>query len=195
MGFFSTILYNIKNMKKAKKIREMGKENLLALEDEDFYEAMICLCDDAVYDIKAAGLTKEQILAYSLYMFEMEVNNGGLCQFFVNSSSDCAPFISEALEAIGATELRNLFEQFVNDNDIDVTDLSSFKITDIKEYEAQTKRFDFDSFDEMVTSYQNNLDSVTTAFLDIENRELLIDYINTIKEALPEKTKKRPKPL
>ena len=31
--------------------------------------------------------------------------------------------------------------------------------------------------------------------LDIENRELLIDYINTIKEALPEKTKKRPKPL
>ena len=31
--------------------------------------------------------------------------------------------------------------------------------------------------------------------LDIENRELLIDYINTIREALPEKTKKRPKPL
>ncbi len=148
MGFFSTMLCNIKNMKKAKKIREMGKENLLALEDEEFYEAMICLCDDAVYDIKAAGLTKEQILAYSLYMFQMEVNNGGLCQFFVNSSSDCAPFISEALEVIGATELRNLFEQFVNDNDIDVTDLSSFKITDIKEYEAQTKRFDFDSFDE-----------------------------------------------
>ena len=47
MGLFSTILYNM-NMKKAKKIREMGKENLLALEDEDFYEAMICLCDDAV---------------------------------------------------------------------------------------------------------------------------------------------------
>ena len=78
----------------------------------------------------------------------MRCNNGGLCQFFVNSSSDCAPFISEALEAIGATELRNLFEQFVNDNDIDVTDLSSFKITNLKEYEAQTERFDFDSFDE-----------------------------------------------
>lgn len=148
MGLFSTILCNIKNMKKAKQIREMGKENLLVLEDEEFYEAMICLCDDAVYDIKAADLTKEQILAYSLYMFEMEVNNGGLCQFFVNSSSECAPFISEALETIGATELKNLFEQFVNDNDIDVADLSSFKIINAKEYEAQTKRFDFDSFDE-----------------------------------------------
>jgi prepilin signal peptidase PulO-like enzyme (type II secretory pathway) len=61
-----------------------------------------------VYDITAADLTKEQILAYSLYMFEMEVNNGGLCQFFVNSSRECAPFISEALEAIGATELINM---------------------------------------------------------------------------------------
>lgn len=155
MGFLSTILYNIKNMKKAKKIREMGKENLLALEDEEFYEAMICLCDDAVYDMKAADLTKEQILAYSLYMFEMEVNNGGLCQFFVNSSSDCAPFISEALEAIGAAELRNSFEQFVNDNDIDLTDLSSFKIADVKEYESQTKRFDFDRFDEKFYDNEN----------------------------------------
>ena len=142
-------------MKKANKIREMGKKNLLALEDEEFYEAMVCLCDDTVYDIKAPDLTKEQILAYSLYMFEMEVTNGGLCQFFVNSSSDCAPFISEALEAIGATELRNLFEQFVNDNDIDVADLSSFKISDVKEYEAQTKRFDFDSFDERFYDDEN----------------------------------------
>ena len=147
MGFFLTILYNMKNMKKAKKIRAMGKENLLALEDEDFYEAMICLCDDAVYDIHAAGLTQEQILAYSLYMFEMEVNNGGLCQFFVNSSSECAPFISKALEEIGAMELKDLFEQFVKDNNIDVNDLSSFEIADIDEYVEQTERFDFDGFD------------------------------------------------
>ena len=84
MGFISTIIYNIRNMKKARKIREMGKEKLLALKDEDFYEAICCLCYDAVYDIKAKGLTKEQILSYSLYMFEMEVNNGGFAQFFFN---------------------------------------------------------------------------------------------------------------
>ncbi len=155
MGFISTILNNIRNMKKAKKIREMGKENLLALEDEDFYEAMCCLCDDEVYDIKASGLTKEQILAYSIYMFEMEVNNGGLCQFFVNSSSECAPFVSEALGAIGATELKDLFEQFVKDNGIDVTDLSSFKITDVEEYEVQTERFDFDKFDNSFYDNEN----------------------------------------
>lgn len=171
MGFISKILYNIRNMKKAKKIREMGKENLLALADEDFYEAICCLCDDAVYDIKAVGLTKEQILAYSLYMFEMEVNNGGLCQFFVNSSRECAPFIGEALEAIGATELKSLFERFVKDNDIDITDLSSFKITDMEEYETQTKRFDFDKFDDV--------------FYDNKNfHQLVIDYCRANVEEL-----------
>ena len=171
MGFISTVLYNVRNMKKAKKIREMGKENLLALEDEEFYEAACCLCDDAVYDINAVGLTKEQILAYSLYKFEMEVNNGGLCQFFVNSSSECAPFIGEALEAIGATELKGLFEQFVKDNDIDVTDLSSFEITDVEEYEAQTERFDFDKFD--------------NSFYDNENfHQQIIDYFRANVEQL-----------
>ena len=171
MGFISTILYNIRNMKKANKIRKTGKENLLALEDEDFYEAICCLCDDAVYDITAADLTKEQILAYSLYMFEMEVNNGGLCQFFVNSSRECAPFISEALEAIGATELKSLFDQFVKDNNIDVTDLSSFDITDVEEYEAQTERFDFDKFDD--------------SFYDDENfHQQVIDYFRRNVEQL-----------
>ena len=171
MGFISTILYNIRNMKKANKIRKTGKENLLALEDEDFYAAICCLCDDAVYDITAADLTKEQILAYSLYMFEMEVNNGGLCQFFVNSSRECAPFISEALEAIGATELKSLFDQFVKDNNIDVTDLSSFDITDVEEYEAQTERFDFDKFDD--------------SFYDDENfHQQVIDYFRRNVEQL-----------
>ncbi len=34
----------------------------------------------------------------------MEVNNGGLCQFFVNSSREFAPDLSAALDAIGALE-------------------------------------------------------------------------------------------
>jgi len=37
-----------------------------------------------------------------------EVNNGGLCQFFVNSSSECVPFISKALEAVGALDIKNI---------------------------------------------------------------------------------------
>lgn len=147
MGVFSIILDNIKNMKRAKQFRAMGKEKILALEEYELYEAVYCLCEDTVYDIKADNINHTQLMAYCLLSFEIEVNNGGLCQFFVNSSSECAPFMAEAFDTIGAKELKQLYENFVQENNIDVSDLSSFKITKVDEYEAQTKRYDFDNFD------------------------------------------------
>ena len=65
MGLISTIFSNVKNMKKAKQYRNMGKEGLLALNDDDFYDAIVCICEDAVYDIQAPTLQEEQIIVYS----------------------------------------------------------------------------------------------------------------------------------
>lgn len=155
MGLFSMIFSNVKNMKKAKQYRSMSKEGLLALNDDDFYEAVECLCEDAVYDIQAPTLLEEQILVYSLNYFLREVNNGGLCQFFVNSSSECAPFISMALEAVGALDIKNLFDKFVKENNINLNDLSSFKIDSVGEFVEQTKRYDFDSFDNQFYDNEN----------------------------------------
>ena len=155
MGILSAIIYNLKNMKKAKKFRNMGKNGLLAFEENDFFEAINCICEDAVYDITDNNIPLEQKFVYSLNRFEMEVNNGGLCQFFVNSSSECAPYISDALEAIGANELKNLFDNFIETNNINVHDLYDFKIDSIDEYQAQTERYDFDSFDDEFYNYEN----------------------------------------
>jgi len=163
MGLISAIFSNVKNMKKAKQYRKMGKEGLLALNDDDFYDAVDCLCEDAVYDIQAPTLLEEQILVYSLNYFLREVNNGGLCQFFVNSSSECAPFISKSLEVVGALDVKNLFDKFIEENNIDVNDLSSFKISSVEEFAEQTKRYDFDSFD--------------NHFYDVENLyQQIVDY-------------------
>lgn len=148
MGFIGTILHNIRNMKRAKAIRAMPREQLLAMEDGDFYDAIVCICEDNVYDLKEQKLLREQVLMYTLHKLLAEVNNGGLCQFFVNSSRDCAPYVSEALAAVGAVEIKDLYDRFVSDNGIDVNDLSSFKITKLEDYEAQTERFDFDAFDD-----------------------------------------------
>ena len=155
MGILGAILSNMKNMKKAKKIRAMSKEELLALTDEEFFDAVECVCEDAVYDIKDSHINEEQKLVYSLNKFEAEVNNGGLCQFFVNSSSECAPYISKALELIGAYEIKTTFDKFISYNNINVNDLSSFKISEIDEYEAQTQRCDFDSFDNIFYEDEN----------------------------------------
>ena len=127
----------------------MPRAELLALDDGDFYDAVECITEDAVYDLEEQkNLPRELILAYTLIKLETEVNNGGLCQFFVNSSRQCAPYVSEALETIGAMGIRELFDRFVKDNGIDVNELSSFKISRIEEFEEQTQRYDFDAFDD-----------------------------------------------
>ena len=142
-------------MKKAKKIRAMGKAQVLSLDDEQFFDAINCVCEDAVFDINESRILKEQKLLYSLIEFEMEVNNGGLCQFFVNSSRECAPYVSEALNEIGAIDLKKLYDSFISDNKININDLTSFISNDIEEYQAQTERFDFDSFDDKFYEYEN----------------------------------------
>lgn len=147
MGVISLVLSIIKNAAKGWKYKSMGAEKLLALEDEEFFSAIDCICESIVYDMYATDITEEQKIVYTLTRFEAEVNNGGLCQFFVNSSSECAPFVSKALTAIGADDIKALFEDFISTNNISVDELSSFKISDVSEYEEQTKRYDFDSFD------------------------------------------------
>ncbi len=155
MGIFSTILSNMQNMKKAKKIRNSPKEDILALDDGDFFDAIECVCEDAVFDIKDSTINEEQKFVYSLIKLEAEVNNGGLCQFFVNSSRECAPYVSKALEVIGATSLKELYDNFINSNNIDVNDLSSFKISGIEDFEKQTQRYDFESFDDKFYEDEN----------------------------------------
>ena len=155
MGIFSTILSNMQNMKKAKKIRNSPKEDILALDDGDFFDAIECVCEDAVFDIKDSTINEEQKLVYSLIKLEAEVNNGGVCQFFVNSSRECAPYVSKALEVIGATQLKELYDNFIDSNNIDVNDLSSFKISEVEDFESQTQRYDFESFDDKFYEDEN----------------------------------------
>ena len=54
-----------------------------------------------------------------------------------------------------SVKLSKLCELKGIENNIDVNDLSSFKISNIDEYEAQTERFDFDSFDDKFYDDEN----------------------------------------
>ncbi len=148
MGILGVIFDAFRKMKMAKKYKKMGKEALLSLEEEDFYDAVACISEDASYDLQDPRVREEHKILYTLTKFEMEVNNGGLCQFFVNSSRECAPYVGKALAAIGADGLKALYEGFIAENKIDVRDLSSFDIASVEEYEAQTERYDFDAFDD-----------------------------------------------
>lgn len=128
-------------------------EALLTLDDDELWETVWLQNLDIAETVEeGAGelqtFSGPRRVVYILSTFDSEVQNGGLCQFFVNSSREVAPFVCESLETVGATEHCLLLQDFVTKNGIDLSDLSSFIITSRRGYIKQTKRFDFDSFDE-----------------------------------------------
>ncbi len=140
-------------MEAQEKNRQLHGEDLLTLSDDDLFETIYFQNIDIAEEAEDEDKEIEQFAGarktvYVLGLFDSELQNGGLCQFFVNSSRVVAPYVSEALRIVGADEHLNLFEAFVAANNIDVSDLTSFKVSGVRGYVKQTKRFDFDSFDE-----------------------------------------------
>ena len=133
--------------------RHLHGEDLLSLSDDDLFETIYFQNIDIAEvaedeDKELEQFTGARKIVYVLGLFDSEIQNGGLCQFFVNSSRIVAPYVIESLRCVGADEHLNLFEEFITTNNIDVSDLESFKVFSKRGYIKQTKRFDFDSFDD-----------------------------------------------
>ena len=134
------------------KRKEVHGKELKKLSDDALFETVYLQTLDVVdsfpdEETAFSKISIEQKTVYILSIYDMEIQNGGLCQFFVNSSRSLAPYIQENLDIIGATEHNELFTDFIQSNNIDINNLDSFIISDIDEYEAQTKRYDFETFD------------------------------------------------
>ena len=155
-GFFKRFFALFRSVKESKKNQKRylatSSDELKSLSDDELFSAVLDRTESKVdkYENIIDGvksLSGAQRIFYVSSYYEMEVMNGGLCQFFVNSSREVAPELSECLDAIGAYEHKKLFDSFIKDNNIDVHDLSSFIINDVSEFEAQNNRYPFDEFD------------------------------------------------
>ncbi len=140
-------------MEDFEEMKQLHGDQLSSLSDGDLFEAVYYQNLDIAENAEGEDRELEQFsdprrTVYILSVFDMEIQNGGLCQFFVNSSGAVAPYVSEALAAVGAAEHRALFEKFLTSNSIDVSDLASFRVSSTKGYIKQTKRFDYDAFDD-----------------------------------------------
>lgn len=144
-------------LENTKRYISLTKDELRQLPESELLDAVLARVDnkaeklEAEHDstfVAAIGLlSKEERSVYCVNYLDCEVNNGGLCQFFANSSGETAPFIADSLDTIGALEHKELFEAFVNKYGIDTNDLSSFKSDDVEAFLAQYKRFPFDEYD------------------------------------------------
>ena len=122
----------------------LSSEELRIKEDLEMYDSLIMRFMDA----DPNALNEKQLTVAALITFDAEMMNGGLCQFFVNSSRDVAPYVVESLNAIGAINYKILLNDFVEEHNINLSDLDSFMIEDVEEFEAQTERYPFDDFDD-----------------------------------------------
>ncbi|MBR1811258.1 MAG: DUF4375 domain-containing protein [Clostridia bacterium] len=147
----------VKSAKEEKKRQlryiQMSAEDFAQLPENELFDAAYARTNaklDRFENVRdgVRTLSKPQKVFFAASYYEMEVSNGGLCQFFVNSSRCIAPVLSECLQEIGADEHKALFDAFVSDNQIDVRDFSSFEIDDLSAFTAQTERYPFDEFDE-----------------------------------------------
>lgn len=182
MGLFRSIKENITFRREMKKLMkayeekmqayvEMSSEEFRLLPDEELYDAAIARVqaaadafgdEDEDMQKALAAMNPVQRTVFVVDCLEREVNNGGLCQFFVNSSRNTAPYVSESLDAIIAIMHKELFDDFIADNNIDVHDLTSFIIYDVEEFAAQCERYPFDSFDEKFYEYGDFEAALTT---------------------------------
>ncbi len=133
--------------------KHLHGEDLLTLSDDDLFETVHFQNLDIAESAADENKELEQFAGarrtvYILDLFDSEIQNGGLCQFFANSSRAVAPYVSESLKIVGANKHRELFEHFITTNSIDVSDLESFKVFSKRGYIKQTKRFNFDAFDD-----------------------------------------------
>lgn len=132
----------------AKRWQAITLETAAELTDEELLDCVTSRLPTVETAEELSAMQEPVRTLYTLYWYDLEVQNGGLCQYFVNSSRMTAPYLPEALTAVGAEGYRQDFECFVQENGIDTADLSSFAIQDAKEFAHQNERYPFDAFDE-----------------------------------------------
>lgn len=178
MGFLKSFTALIKSAldegKRYSRYKSMPKDELLKLDNDELNEGIYIILDLDSDDNNKAN--SKQIAFLTISEFCREINNGGLCQFFVNSSSKYAPFVSDSLNAIGAVLIADLFNKFISDNRIDISDLSSFKIKQAEDFELQIQRYPFDDFDEQFYKLQEkeDLSTLLAEFTRANISELII---------------------
>lgn len=146
-------------------------EEILALEDGEMYDALIL----RFMDVAPNTLNPGCLTVATLITFDAEMMNGGLCQFFVNDYNGYAQYIADALGEVGAVELQKHYSDFLSQNQIDVTQMESFRISGVQDYVKQLERFPYESFDHTFSElYQKeNLREILLAYVRLYGNEIL----------------------
>lgn len=117
MGFLRFAREVLNALRSARKMVNMSSEELLSLDDEKLYGtiALKLACDTRwkKSDNYAEFHDGAKRVFYVIRQYDEEVNNGGLCQYFVNSSRLAAPYLLESLNELGVAGHVELLSDFL----------------------------------------------------------------------------------
>lgn len=149
----------------------LNSDEILKMEDYEMYDALIMRFMDA--DINT--LNEKQLTVAVLITFDAEMMNGGLCQFFVNDYNGYAQYVSGALEEVGAIEMQKHYSSFLSQNNIDVTEMDSFRIGSVQDYVNQLESLPYEDFDNTFSEiYQKeNLGELLLSYVRLHGDEIL----------------------
>lgn len=114
------------------------------MSDSELYDALIRKYYVNLSHADIPNMSNVQIAAAVCLALDMEVNEGGLCQFYFN----CPYFLHDlpaCLELLGAVETRRSFEQFIADNQIDLND--QHRDISIQAYLELYEKYPWEDFD------------------------------------------------
>ena len=91
-------------------------------------------------------------------IFDMEIQNGGLCQFFANEGLAMAPLVGTSLRLLGLAPMAELYEGFARENGLDLAHLDGFQCETVEDFCEMYTQYSFDPFDEEYMRLWKSLD-------------------------------------
>ena len=80
--------------------------------------------------------------------YDMEMQNGGLCQFLMNAGRFHGAVLEEALLAFGAERHAGLVSDFCKENKIDISNPQQFVPVSVEHYVRLYQEYPFEAFDQ-----------------------------------------------
>ena len=121
---------------------------------EKLYFRLVAKADDAD---NGEQLTEAEKALYTAALFDMEIQNGGICQFLVNCEPALAIRVSQSMRKIGLEEMAEAYDAFVRKYGIDVGNLAEFKVQSAEEYAELCRKYPYGEFDETYMKLRKKL--------------------------------------
>ena len=139
---------------------EVHGDELLTLSDCMLVEIVSFQTNNIIKGIKDnefEALCKPRQVVYILSTFDNEIQNGGLYQLFANCTCEFVAHVSDFLDIVSACGQKSLYDDFLKENSIDFSEISSFKAETVEEYIEKEKMLDYDKFNNAYYKIQPTL--------------------------------------